>query len=120
MTKQTKQFIYWTPRILCILFAGFISIFSFDVFDEGYNFWQTVLAFTIHNIPTALIIIILLFSWKWEWIGGILFIVLGILYIVFAWSKFVIVAYMAISGPLFLIGGLFLINWFYKAEIKSR
>jgi hypothetical protein len=120
MTKPTKQILFWTPRILCILFALFLSMFSFDVFDEGYNFWQAIFAFIMHNIPTALVIIILLFSWRWEWIGGILFVALGILYIIASLGKFNLDAFLLISGPLFLIGILFFINWFYRAEIKDR
>ena len=120
MTKPTKQFIYWTPRILCIFFALFISLFALDVFNEGYNFWNTLLALFMHLRLTFAILIILAFSWRWEWIGGILFIALGILYIITVWGKFVLSVYFLISGPLFLIGILFFINWFYKAEIKSK
>lgn len=120
MTKRMKQIIYWAPRILCILFAIFISIFSLDVFNAGYNFWQTVLAFTMHNIPTAVIIIALIISWQREWIGGALFTALGFLYIIIEWGKFNIDAYLLIAGPLLLIGILFFVNWFYKSKINSQ
>lgn len=120
MTTSTKKFVFWTPRILCILFALFISLFALDVFGAGYSFWQTLLALFMHLVPTFVILIVLAFSWRREWIGGILFIAFGIYYIVAAWGKFVLSVYFLISGPLFLIGILFLINWFYKAEIKTR
>ena len=119
MKPSTKKFIFWTPRILSILFALFISLFALDVFDAGYSFWQTLLALFIHLIPTFVILIVLAFSWHREWIGGIFFIAFGIYYIVAAWGKFVLSVYFLISGPLFLVGILFLINWFYKAEIKT-
>ena len=120
MTKPIKQIIYWAPRIFCILFAIFISIFSLDVFSAGYNFWQTVFAFTMHNIPTAVIIIALIISWRREWIGGVLFTALGFLYIIMEWGKFHLDAYLLISGLLFLIGILFFVNWFYKSKISSQ
>jgi hypothetical protein len=120
MTTSTKKFVFWTPRILSVLFALFLSLFALDVFGAGYSFWQTLLALFMHLIPTFVILIVLAVSWRREWVGGILFIAFGIYYIVAAWGKFVLSVYFLISGPLFLIGILFLINWFYKAEIKTR
>ena len=46
--------LYWAPRILSIIFAGFISLFALDVFNEGHSFWETLLALAVHLIPTAL------------------------------------------------------------------
>ena len=80
-TKMTP-IIYWAPRILGILFAAFISIFALEVFTEGYEFWDTVVALVMHLVPTAIIVIVLLIAWRWERIGGVLFLLLGALYIV--------------------------------------
>ncbi|HEX6384502.1 MAG TPA: hypothetical protein VF177_07520 [Anaerolineae bacterium] len=119
MNKSVKQILFWTPRVLSVLFAIFISLFAFDVFDEGYTFWQTILALLIHLIPTGIILLGLALSWRWEWIGAILFTGLSVFYLVAAqgqhWS-----AYLLISGPLFLIGALFLLNWLYRAELHPR
>lgn len=119
MNKTLSIFLFWSPRILGILFAIFISLFALDVFDEQADFWETTLALLMHLIPTAAIVIILLFSWKWEWIGGLFFNLLGIFYIVIAWGKFPLSAYFAISGPLFLLGILFLAGWFYRGKIRK-
>ena len=112
MKQPLKQVLFWAPRILGILFAISISLFALDVFGEGYSFGETVLALGMHLIPTAILLVVLILAWRWEWIGGILFPGLGILYLVtagglFNWSALVI------SGPLFLVGILFLINWQY-------
>ena len=119
MTTSIKKFVFWTPRILSIIFALFLALFAFDVFNAEYNIWQTMLALIMHLIPTFTILIVLAISWHREWIGGILFIAFGIYYIITAWGKFDLSAYFLISGPLFLIGILFLINWFYKSEIET-
>lgn len=119
MNKSVKQLLFWTPRVLTLLFAIFISLFAFDVFDEGYTFWETILALLIHLIPTGIILLGLALSWRWQWIGAILFPGLGVLYLVAFreqhWS-----AYLLIAGPLFLIGALFLLNWLYRAELHPR
>lgn len=119
MKKYIKSAVYWTPRITTILFALFISIFAFDVFENNLSFWQTVLALLIHLIPTFLIFLILALSWKWEWIGGAAYILLSFIYIFWAWNRFPLVVFLLIPLPLFLIGVLFLIGWFNKKQIKS-
>ena len=119
MRGRVKRFLFWTPRILCLVFAVFVSLFALAVFGEGYGFWETILAFLIHLIPTGIILIVLAISWRWEWVGGILFIALGAAYIVATWSKLHWSAHLAISGPLFLIGVLFLVNWRYRAEPRA-
>jgi len=119
MNERTKQILFWAPRVLGILFAAFISIFAFDVFDAGYSFWETILALLIHLIPTGIVLLILALSWRWELIGGILFPVLGILYLI-AFEEQHWSAYLLIAGPLFLIGALFLLDWFYRDELHPK
>ena len=120
MNTSTKRVLFWTPRILGILFALFISIFALDVFGEGYSFWETILALLIHLVPTSIIVIALVIAWRWEWVGAILLIALGVFYIVSSWGKFPFVTYLMISGPSFLVGVLFLVNWVYRAELRTR
>ena len=47
-----------------------------------------LLAFLIHLIPTGIVLVALAVSWRWEWVGGILFIALGMAYLVTSWNKF--------------------------------
>jgi hypothetical protein len=110
--------LFWLPRALCILYAVFISLFALDVFGEGYGFWEMILGFLIHLIPTGIVLVILAISWRWEWVGGILFIALGMAYLVTSWNKFHWSAYVVISGPLFLIGILFLVSWRHSKTLR--
>lgn len=119
MKKSVKWVVFWLPRILCILFALFISLFALDVFGEGYGFWETIVALLIHLIPTAMVLVALAIAWRWEWIGAILFVALGVWYVIMAWGKFEWTTYLLIAGPLYLIGALFLVNWFCRAELRS-
>ena len=120
MTRSVKRWLFWTPRILCILFAAFLSLFALDVFGEGYGFWRTILALLIHLAPVGMLVLILVISWRWEWVGGVVFPVLGVLYIVSVWGRFPWAVFVTISGPLFLLGILFLANWRYRAELRGR
>ena len=119
MKESTKHWLFWTPRVLCILFAGFLSIFAADVFGEHYGFWKTILALVMHLIPTWIILIVLVVSWRREWVGGTLFIALGALYLIWSWGRFHWSAYLAISGPLLLIGVLFWVNWLHRAQLRT-
>ena len=120
MNRSAKQALFWAPRILCILFAVFLSIFALDVFGEDYGFWETVLALLIHLIPVYIVVIILVIAWRWEWVGAFLFIALALFYLIWSWGRFHWSAYAAISGPLCLLGILFLINWIYKEQLRTR
>jgi hypothetical protein len=117
--KGVFQLLYWAPRALCIVVAMFISMFALDVFGHGKGFWETTVALLIHLIPTYIILIVLVVSWRWEWVGAAMFIGLGVLYIVMAWGRFPWLTYALISGPLFLVGMLFLLNWHYRGRLKA-
>lgn len=78
----------------------------------------------MHNIPALVLLVILIISWKREIVGGIVFILAGMLYVAmvllsvlrnsFEW--YMVSWILTIAGPAFLIGILFLINWFRKRE----
>lgn len=120
MNTRTKQFLYWTPRVLCILFVLFLSLFSLDVFEEGFGFWGTCLALVVHLIPVYIVIITLVIAWRWEWIGAMLFIALAIFYLAWSWGRFHWTAYLSISGPLTLVGILFMVNWLVKTRLLRK
>ena len=115
MNTSTKRVLFWSPRVLCILFAMFLSLFALDVFSEGYGFGETILALLIHLVPTYIVVISLVIAWRWEWVGAILFIALALFYLVSSGGES-----WVISGPLFLVGALFLFNWIYRAQLKTR
>jgi hypothetical protein len=120
--KRVSKFIYWFPRILAVIFILFLSLFSLDIFDMQLGFWGTILGLLMHNIPSLILLAALLISWKkHEIVGGIVFILAGVIYFLINlintlknssgelsklfWG-------LLISGPAILIGILFLINWF--------
>lgn len=126
MKNFSKRVLFWTPRVLSIAFIAFLSIFALDVFDEHLGFWQTVLAFLIHQIPVLVLIAALILAWRWEWIGAALYAAAGSLYAVWAAtvSRPITPAMRAIwiltiGGPAFVIAGLFLANWLKRGELGA-
>ena len=117
MKRPVKKILFWSPRILGILIAIFVSLFALDVFGEGYSTVETIVALVMHLIPTFVILIVLGIAWRWEWIGGFLFVALGVLYITLFWEPSNLPAYLVISGPLFLTGILFLLDGCFRSAI---
>lgn len=117
---KTPRLLFWTPRILCLLFAGFISMFALDVFQENRGFWNTTIALLMHLILTGLLLILLAFSWRWEWIGALFFPALGAFYIIAFWGRFPWQTYLIMVGPLVLVGVLFLLGWLRRAELHAK
>ena len=115
MENNISKSLYWAPRILSIIFISFLALMSLDVFDSGLNFWQTVVAFFIHSLPALFLLIILIISWKYEIVGGVGFIVAGLVFIAllmrnpFEW--YMLSWSLMIAGPAFLIGILFIAGW---------
>lgn len=120
MKKKIGKFLCWAPRILAILFILFLSIFSLDIFDMSLGFWESVLGLLIHNIPVIILGIVVWISWKHEIVGGIVFILAGLVYMLMlitgGFESYMLLWCLLISGPAFLIGILFLINWFKKRK----
>jgi thiol:disulfide interchange protein len=119
-----KKVLYWFPRILSIIFILFLSVFSLDIFEGNYGFWGTILGLFMHNIPSIILLIILIISWKHEIVGGIAFILAGILYIVWAVNyrpeMEIIYGILLIAGPAFLIGVLWFLNWKKRKKLKKN
>jgi len=101
---------------------------SLDIFEGNYGFWGTILGLLMHNIPAIILLIALIISWKHEIVGGIDFILGGILYLVmvlinifktgFEW--YYLAWTIQISGVAFLIEIMFFVGWFKKRKINEK
>ncbi|HLP73510.1 MAG TPA: hypothetical protein VK155_11450 [Bacteroidales bacterium] len=105
--------VQWISRVACMLFILFISMFAFDVFDQGAGFWRTTGALLLHLLPSFVMTTVLVISWKRPMIGSIFFLILAISYI--AWTSHG-KTYLIIAVPLLVISALFLLShWLDKS-----
>jgi hypothetical protein len=118
MNKTAKRLVYLTPRIICIAFAAFLSIFAMDVFSMRVDFWRKALALLVHLIPTALVLVALTVGWRREWIGVVVFPLLAVFHLVTKWGQFHWSVYAVIDGPLLLMAILFWVNWSNQATLR--
>lgn len=126
MSSFSKCTLFWAPRALSILFIAFLSMFALDVFADNLGFWRTLLALTIHLLPSLVLIAALAAAWRWEWIGAVVYAAAGTLYVMTVlprrlpapWVKLQWIA--AIGLPAFVIGALFLVNWLKHDQLRAR
>ena len=123
--KTPIRVFHWLPRVICILAILFISMFALDAFAPGLTIWQQLGAFLIHLIPSFVLTALLIVAWKWEYIGGIIFTVIGL-----GLSPFIfihnyhmnhsigmsLVVILMINFPFIITGILFILSHFLKKK----
>jgi hypothetical protein len=121
MMNKTNRILYWSPRVLAILFIIFMALMSLDVITPEASIWEIICGMFMHNIPTMVMIVVLIVAWKREIVGGIVFILAGVAYIILTATSglpwYIVLSWsFTIAGPAFLIGVLFLVNWYKKKK----
>lgn len=109
MSITPRTALLWAPRVLAILTAIFVGLFALDAFGEGRSFWEGLAGFLIHLAPVYVLIAAVVLAWRRPWVGALVFLGLALLYAFAArthpgWI-------VAISGPLAIVGVLYLIGW---------
>ncbi len=117
MNTTLKRLLIWTPRVLGILFALFLSIFALDVFGIGYTISETVIALLMHLIPTFVLLIALALAWRWTWVGAVAYLGFVAWYLLQAWGSFPVAVLLLVTGPPLVVGVLYLVDWLYRAEL---
>ena len=111
--------LYWAPRVLTILAIIFISLFSLDSFQGGAPLKDQILAWLMHMIPSFILIIVLLIAWKWENIGGIIFLSIGLAFSPYVfWGNYThnhsiglsLLIILTVTFPFMLVGVLFMLS----------
>lgn len=116
--KEISKIVYWSPRILSIIFILFLSLFAFDVFNE-YRGWNIIPALFIHLIPSFVLLVLTIIAWKHDLVGMSVFFLAAISYVLMVgfhhhWSW-----YASISGPAVIIGILYFISWIQIRNLKK-
>jgi hypothetical protein len=115
-----KQFLTWFPRILVMAFALFISMFAADAFSAGGTFLQQVGDFLMHLIPTVVTLVFLWVAWKHRMLGGLLFVLWGLVFTINFGTHRSVPLFLMFSLPLLLAGFLFLFSQLYAEKNTAR
>ena len=109
---RLANIIHWTPRLAAIMITFFMSLFSLDVFGEGASPLEVLGAFLMHNLPSFVMILFLVFAWKRPVVGFVVFLIAAIAFTVFFVRDFYAIPNLLLFVfPLLLIASLFYADW---------
>jgi hypothetical protein len=110
MPAMSDRLLLWSRRILGILVSVFIGMFAPDAFSPEKPILEALPDFFIHLIPALTVLGLVSLSWRREWIGGLACIALAVMYALSVGSRHADWV-LLISGPLLIVGALFLWSW---------
>lgn len=119
----TAKIVHWTPRVLCIVAILFISMFASDSFSAERSFFQNLGALMMHLLPSFMLVAFLVFAWRYEFLGGILFILLGLVFSFFIYNlnfdrtqsaAKALQATLILTVPFVVVGILFIVSHHMK------
>ncbi len=105
-----NNILYWTPRILAILAILFMLVFSLDCFDPSETLKNQLICLFMHNIPALICVVALVIAWRWELIGGIIFILIFFTGTIFFKSFTGNAASLIVISPFLITGVLFILS----------
>lgn len=106
---RIKTKFIWIPRMLSLIFILFLSLFALDMFEGEAPLIEKIMGLLIHLIPSFMLIIILIISWKRPLLGGIAFIIMSILFTIYFDTYKNIFTFLAFSVTLVVCGILYII-----------
>lgn len=108
-SKKNKW--HLAATILGVLYAVALLVFAADVFNHEQNIAQTFYDILLHLLPTAVILLIVFVAYNRPLIGAIIYLVLGLMYIITGWARMHWSAHVLIAGPLLLLSALYITAW---------
>ena len=108
-SKKNKW--HLAATILGVLYAVALLVFAADVFNHEQNIAQTFYDILLHLLPTAVILLIVFVAYNRPLIGAIIYLVLGLMYIITGWARMHWSAHVLIAGPLLLLSALSITAW---------
>jgi hypothetical protein len=118
---RLARIIHWAPRLAAILIIFFISLFSLDVFEMESSPLELLGGFLIHNIPSIVLIVLLVFAWKRPVIGFVAFLLAAALFVAFFVRDIYALPNLVIFVlPILLIALLFYADWKWLAPQSTN
>jgi len=115
--KMKTSKLMWIPRVLAMIFIVFLSLFALDTFSGDAPLVKKLAGFFVHLIPSFILVLTWLISWKKPLMGGSIFILLSIAFAFFFRTYRSVPTFLLITFPVALVGILFII--FDPAAKKS-
>ena len=111
-SPRLARIIHWAPRVAAIMIIFFVTLFSLDVFEMGGTPLQLLGAFLMHNIPSIIMIILLLVAWKRPAVGFVAFLIAAVAFAVFFVRDIsALPSLLLVVFPILMVALLFYADW---------
>ncbi|MFT3891546.1 MAG: hypothetical protein QM730_07940 [Anaerolineales bacterium] len=115
VSPRLAKIIHWAPRVAAMMIIFFMSLFSLDVFGMGASPLEVLGAFLMHNIPSLVMILFLVFAWKHPVVGFVVFLIAGVAFTIFFVRDFYALSNLLLFVfPILLIASLFYADWKWR------
>jgi hypothetical protein len=112
VNPRLAKVIHWAPRVAAILIIFFVSLFSLDVFVMEASPLELLGGFLMHNIPSIIMLVLLVLAWKRPVVGFVAFLVAAALFtLFFVRDIYALPNLLLFVFPILLIAGLFYADW---------
>jgi hypothetical protein len=112
VSPRLATIIHWAPRIAAMMIIFFMSLFSLDVLGMEVSPLEVLGTLLMHNIPSILMIVLLVFAWKRSVVGFVAFLIAAIAFTFFFVRDFYALPNLLLFVfPVLLIASLFYADW---------
>ena len=111
-TFEAWQGVFANGVIKFLTFLFFVSLFSLDVFGTGAPPLEVLVGFLMHNLPSLLMLVLLIIAWKRPVVGFVAFLLAGAAFAVFfVRDIYALPNLLLFVLPILLIASLFYADW---------
>jgi hypothetical protein len=112
VSARLAKIIHWAPRVAALLIIFFVGLFSLDVFGTGAPPLEVLVGFLMHNIPSILMLLLLIIAWKRPVVGFVAFLLAGAAFAAFFVRDIYALPNLVLFVlPILLIASLFYADW---------
>lgn len=105
--EKISNFLLWASRVMGIALTVFYMIFVFTAHGIAYTSLT-------ESIIWLVLLVILIIAWRWQGAGGLLYLLLALLYITMTLDNLSALSVLITCGPLALTGLLFIMSKYIK------
>ncbi len=111
--ERAAVYIRRTVKVILLFLALFWLAFALLSGSEGYGGGiRGILRNSPNALPWVLLLALVYLAWKWELIGGILIVLIGVASVFFFGALDLPFILVIVSLPLVLLGGALVLSWY--------
>lgn len=112
VSPRLAKIIHWAPRVAALLIIFFVGLFSLDVFGTGAPPLEVLAAFLMHNLPSLVLLVLLVFAWKRPVVGFVAFLIAAAAFAtLFVRDLYALPNLLLFVLPILLVASLFYADW---------